>query len=154
MGEIGEEKEKARPLRPRSRALLSGFWEKSGALLWPRDGGGGGYQELLKKRPWTLGFCFAFVFASGFGQTFFLSIFQARWQSEFGLSPAQMGSLYGLATIASGLLLPFGGRWLDRTSAATAAKVVMCGLVVQLGSVQIKGFSGNGLTGTSLPVWP
>lgn len=126
-----DSKDKEQPNgKPFSRTLplLSGFWEKSGALLWPRDRHGGRYVDLLRSSPWTVFFCFAFVFSSGFGQTFFISLFQARWQSAFDLSPGQMGSLYGIATLASGLCLPFGGRWLDRTTPAKAGKIIFSGL--------------------------
>lgn len=108
--------------------ILSGFWEKSGALLWPRNRQGEGYGSILKGQPWTVIFCFSFVFASGFGQTFFISLFQNSWQEELGLSAGQMGSLYGLATLISGLLLPWGGRWLDHTSPRRAALIVLLGL--------------------------
>ncbi|MFO7724837.1 MAG: MFS transporter [Oceanipulchritudo sp.] len=109
-------------------ALLSGFWEKSGALMWPRNRRGEGYGSILKGQPWTVVFCFGFVFASGFGQTFFLSLFQNGWQEDLGISAGQMGSVYGLATLVSGLLLPWGGRWLDHTPPRRAALMVLLGL--------------------------
>lgn len=128
-----------RAAMPRTVPLLSGFWEKSGALLWPQDRQGGGYGELIRASRWSLLFCFGFVFASGFGQTFFISLFQAQWQAEFDLSAAQMGTLYGLATLASGLFLPIGGRWLDFAAPARAGLLVLLGLacaaVVIAGSV-------------------
>lgn len=39
-----------------------------------------------------------------------------------------MGTAYGLVTLASGLILPFGGRWLDRKSPAKAGTTVFLGL--------------------------
>lgn len=115
----------APPLR-----LIAGFWEKAGAWALPRDARGEGYADLLRGRKADIGFCMLFIFASGWGQTFVLSLFQPHWRATLGLSNAAIGALYGGATLASGLLLPAAGRWLDRTPTGRAAAVTLAGLML------------------------
>jgi len=54
------------------------------------------------------------VAASGFGQTFFVSIFGSALRGEFGLSNAQYGAAYSGATLASAALLLVCGGLVDR----------------------------------------
>ncbi|WP_346838518.1 MFS transporter [Microbulbifer sp. SAOS-129_SWC] len=54
------------------------------------------------------------VAASGFGQTFFVSIFGSALRSEFQLSNAQYGATYSGATLASAALLLVCGGLVDR----------------------------------------
>ncbi|WP_193165810.1 MFS transporter [Microbulbifer hainanensis] len=54
------------------------------------------------------------VAASGFGQTFFISIFGGALRAEFALSNAQYGAIYSGATLASALALLFCGGLVDR----------------------------------------
>ncbi len=115
---------------PSGARVLAGFWEKAGAWALPRDRGGEGFARLLRTRADDIGFCALFVFASGWGQTFLLSIFQPHWRAALGLSAAEMGALYGATTLAGGLLLPAAGRWLDRTGSGVAAGVTLAGLTV------------------------
>jgi len=110
--------------------MLAGFWEKAGAWALPGDSRGQGYGHLLRERRAEIGFCTLFIFASGWGQTFLLSIFQPHWREAIGLSTGGMGTLYGTATLASGLLLPAVGRWLDRTSTSRAAAAAVGGLTL------------------------
>jgi len=82
-------------------------------------------------------FALVAIAASGFGQTFFVSIFGSALRAEFDLSHAQYGACYSGATLAAALaLLACGGlvdRWPLRRSAAlvtlllTAACLVMAG---------------------------
>lgn len=113
-----------------SMRVVAGFWEKAGAWAVPRDAKGEGYFHLAKRRPAEIGFCMLFVFSSSWGQTFLLSIFQPYWREEIGLSASEMGSLYGIATLASGLLLPVAGRWLDNALSGRAAVAACLGLTL------------------------
>lgn len=110
--------------------MIAGFWEKAGGWLLPRDAQGEGYWELARTRAPQVGFCLLFVFASGIGQTFLLSIFQPHWMRELGVSSTQMGALYGGATLASGLVLSWTGRWLDSLPARRTGLLVLTGLAV------------------------
>ncbi|HUG09802.1 MAG TPA: MFS transporter [Opitutaceae bacterium] len=110
--------------------IVAGFWEKAGAWALPRDSRGEGYGPILRERWVEISFCTLFVFASSWGQTFLLSIFQPSWREELSLSKGAMGALYGGATLASGLLLPLAGRWLDRAPSDRAAAVTLAGLAI------------------------
>lgn len=100
-------------------------WSRVRSWLLPPDHTGGGYWEVIRYDAPRVGFCLLFVFASGMGQTFLLSLFQPHWMRDFGLSAGAMGLLYGIATLASGLLLPVAGRWLDRTHPTTAGLITL-----------------------------
>jgi len=113
-----------------SLRLLGGFWEKAGAMAWPRDAKGEGYWELLKARRVEIAYCTLFVFSSSFGQTFFLSLFSPHWGAALGLSSGTLGLVYGLATLAAGALLPLSGRWLDSAPSGRAGLVTFGGLTV------------------------
>lgn len=54
------------------------------------------------------------TFFSGFGQTFFLSLFSGFIIEEFELSRTSYGGLYSIATLLSALTLPIPGAWIDR----------------------------------------
>lgn len=124
-----------RPRLPTSRGwwarpthVLAGFWEKSAGWALPRDQRGEGYWPLARDNSPQIGFCLLFVFASSWGQTFLLSVFQPHWMRALDLDPADMGLIYGGATLASGLLLPWAGRWLDRTNPVLMGTITLLGL--------------------------
>lgn len=52
--------------------------------------------------------------ASGTGQTFFIGLFGAPFRDAFGLNAATLGGIYGIATLASGLLMFWLGELADR----------------------------------------
>ena len=52
-------------------------------------------------------------FASAFGQTFFISLFNPQWMQEFDLGHGEIGALYSTATLLSGLTLIQVGKLLD-----------------------------------------
>jgi MFS family permease len=54
------------------------------------------------------------VALSGFGQTYFISLFGGELRNELDLSHGAFGSLYSAATLASGLLLFWAGSAVDR----------------------------------------
>ncbi|HMB68256.1 MAG TPA: MFS transporter, partial [bacterium] len=76
-----------------------------------------------------LGFGFTLLFFSSFGQTFFLSLFSAEIRGAFGLSHGSFGSLYSLATLASGLTMLWLGRQIDRHELPRFTLGVCAGLV-------------------------
>jgi MFS family permease len=57
---------------------------------------------------------FILCFFSGFGQTFFISVFAPNFLEALSLSQSNFGLMYASATLASGLLLPWIGSLLDR----------------------------------------
>jgi MFS family permease len=100
----------------------AGFWERTGLWRLRQGVSSSNYWGFLRADPATLGFCLLWVFASGLGQTFFLSIFQPYWLTSLGLGTGSMGLIYGSATLASGLLLQQMGRWVDHS---TPGRVVL-----------------------------
>jgi MFS family permease len=105
-----------------------GFWARVGGWALPRDARGEGYQDLTRGHAPEVGFCLLFVFASSWGQTFLLAVFQPYWVRELGITAGTMGTLYAAATLGSGLLLPWAGRWLDRAAPPFTGTVTLLGL--------------------------
>lgn len=62
---------------------------------------------------------------SGFGQTFFISIWGSEIRGEFDLSHGDFGLVYMMATLASALVLPFVGRLVDVVSVAVSSLIVI-----------------------------
>lgn len=61
-----------------------------------------------------LSFGLLLAFFSSFGQTFFIALFNAEFRETFGLTHGSFGSLYSLATLASGLSMLWFGAQIDR----------------------------------------
>lgn len=105
-----------------------------------------------------VGFALLAMASSGFGQTFFISVFGSELREAFGLSHTAYGTYYGLATICSALLLLRAGPWADTwplrrlttlTVGLLALGCVLVGLaphvaVLALGFLLIR-FAGQGL---------
>ncbi|MEO0786768.1 MAG: MFS transporter [Pseudomonadota bacterium] len=67
---------------------------------------------------------------SGFGQTYFISLFNGSLRSAFDLSHGRIGLLYAAATLTSAFVLLEFGKIVDRRSTRTSALVATCGLAV------------------------
>lgn len=63
--------------------------------------------------------------ATGFGQTFFISLFAGVWREEFGLSHGDWGAIYMGATLLSAFVLVQAGRLVDAFRARTVALIVI-----------------------------
>ena len=113
---------------------------------------------FIRHQPRLAFYAFAAVAASGFGQTFFVSVMGGELRQAFELSHTAYGSLYSGATVLSAaLLLRFGAladRW-SLTGVTTLAVAVLAsgclavglapsGLFLGLGFVLIR-FGGQGL---------
>lgn len=72
------------------------------------------YLGFIKENPRMALFAPLALATSGFGQTFFISVFGAGIRGEFGLSNSSYGLYYGLATLSSALLLLKLGGLADR----------------------------------------
>jgi sugar phosphate permease len=73
---------------------------------------------------------FLLALASSFGQTFFIALFGGEIRAEFGLSHGAFGSIYSLATLASGVLMLWVGAALDRVSLRSYAAAAIAALAV------------------------
>ena len=87
------------------------------------------YARFARSHRRFLAFGFALTYFSSFGQTFFLSLFSADIRAEFGLSHGGFGSLYSLATLASGLTMLWLGRQIDRVDLRRFTLTVCVGLI-------------------------
>lgn len=72
-----------------------------------------GYIGFLRANARLLAFGAVAAFASCFGQTFFISLFNAPLQAELGLGSGRIGLLYSSATLCSALSLMWLGRKID-----------------------------------------
>ena len=86
------------------------------------------YLDFLATNWQFLAFGFATAFFSAFGQTFFIAVFGGELRAEFGLSHGEFGSVYSLATVASGATLIWAGRQIDRFPLGLFSGLV-CGLL-------------------------
>ena len=65
------------------------------------------------------------MFATSFGQTFFISIFARQIMETYALSDGDWGSLYALGTTASGLTMIWAGGLADKFRARTLITVLL-----------------------------
>ncbi|OED37678.1 hypothetical protein AB833_22690 [Chromatiales bacterium (ex Bugula neritina AB1)] len=61
----------------------------------------------------TIAFGFLLTLSSGFGQTFFISLFNEDLRHTFGLSHGDIGGLYFLGTLTSAVTIVWAGELLD-----------------------------------------
>lgn len=76
--------------------------------------------------PISLGFLPALL--SSFGQTYFIALSVPDIPRSFGLNHGAFGSIFSLATLASGLLLIWLGSLVDRMQVRAFAALAMAGL--------------------------
>ena len=65
------------------------------------------------------------TFLSGFGQTYFISIFAGEIRESFALSHGQWGGIYTLGTTASALVMVWAGGLTDRFRVRALAPVIL-----------------------------
>lgn len=70
-------------------------------------------------------FAFLAALCSSFGQTFYIGLFGADFRADFGLSESALGTLYGSATLISGLSMFWLGAIADRLIMRTAIALTM-----------------------------
>ncbi|MCA1797151.1 MAG: MFS transporter [Geobacteraceae bacterium] len=92
------------------------------------------YPSFTQENPPLALYALLATASSGFGQTFFVSIFGASLRHEFALSNSAYGLIYGIATLCSAALLIRMGALADHwalTRVTTLALVLLaCGCVV------------------------
>ncbi|HYW77852.1 MAG TPA: MFS transporter [Gammaproteobacteria bacterium] len=82
-------------------------------------------QPVRIRPPRVIVFGFLATFASSFGQTFFIGLFNPQFQVAIGVDGSQLGLLYGIATLASGTSLFWLGGMLDRISLPQATALTI-----------------------------
>lgn len=75
-------------------------------------------------------FAFLAALCSSFGQTFYIGLFGADFRAEFGLSESALGTLYGSATLVSGLSMFWLGAIADHLSLRRAIGLTMILLAI------------------------
>ncbi len=84
---------------------------------------------LVQNAPW-LGAGALLTFLSGFGQTFFISIFAGEIQAEYGLSHGSWGGVYSLGTLVSAVVMIWAGGLTDVFRVRTLGPAVLIGLAL------------------------
>jgi MFS family permease len=87
------------------------------------------YLLFVRANLRLLSFGAAAFFFSSFGQTFFVSLFNAPLQADLGLGSGDIGLLYSAATLLSALSLMWLGRKIDEWDLRSYT-VLACALVV------------------------
>jgi len=83
------------------------------------------YRDFVAKHRRFVSFGFLFAAASSFGQTYFIGVFGPSIQEEFGLSHTEWGTTYLIGTLASALVLPWTGRYIDRMNLVSYSYLVL-----------------------------
>jgi len=79
------------------------------------------------------------MLASVPGQTAGVSVFTEHLSSATGLTRLQLATAYLIGTTSSGLLLPFGGRWIDLFGSRVVAAGATVGLALTITSLSFVG---------------
>lgn len=94
------------------------------------------------------------IVASVPGQTTGISVFTDHLLEATGLTRLQLTNAYLFGTLVSGLLLPFGGRWLDAVGARVMGPIAALGMALSLAALssadRLVAFAGS-LTAATVP---
>lgn len=85
-------------------------------------------SELTGSQVQWIGGGYAMTFASLFGQTSFIALFNVQLRTTFNLSHGEFGFLYTVATLASSVLLIWGGGLADRIAPRRLGLICLAGL--------------------------
>ena len=96
------------------------------------------YWRFALSNPRFLGFGFFLAFMSSAGQTYFIGVFGAGIQADFGLDAGSWGRIYMIGTLASALVINWTGALIDRLDLRVFTSLALLGLscaCVVMGSV-------------------
>ena len=96
------------------------------------------YWRFALSNPRFLGFGFFLAFLSSAGQTYFIGVFGAGIQADFGLDAGSWGRIYMIGTLASAVVINWSGSLIDRVDLRVFTATVLLGLAgacVVMGSV-------------------
>ena len=88
------------------------------------------YWRFARSNSRFLGFGFFLAFLSSAGQTYFIGVFGAGIQSDFGLDAGSWGRIYMIGTLASALVINWTGSLIDRVDLRVFTTVTLLGLTV------------------------
>ena len=86
--------------------------------------------NFIYKNTNLLFFGFLIAFASGFGQTFFISLFSQDFRDTFKLTNTEFGSLYSIATLLSAVTIIWAGKLIDTVSLKKYTLTIIAGLAL------------------------
>ena len=86
--------------------------------------------NFIYKNIHLLFFGFLIAFSSGFGQTFFISLFSDDFRSTFDLTNTEFGSLYSIATVLSAITIIWAGKLIDTVSLEKYTLTIVVGLAI------------------------
>ncbi len=85
----------------------------------------------------TVVFGFLMTLSSGFGQTFFISLFNPQLRQTFALSHGDIGGLYFLGTLLSAVTVIWLGKLIDHLSLRLYTGLVTIGLAIACFSMSV-----------------
>ena len=88
------------------------------------------YLAFFRANARFLSFGLLLAGSASFGQTFFVSLYMGEVRAEFGLSHGDVGTIYSLATLASGMTMIWFGRLIDVVPLRPLAIAVTGGMIV------------------------
>ena len=86
--------------------------------------------NFIYKNIHLLFFGFLIAFSSGFGQTFFISLFSDDFRSTFELTNTEFGGLYSIATVLSAVTIIWAGKLIDTISLKKYTLTIVIGLSI------------------------
>ena len=101
------------------------------------------YFEFIKKNSRFTGFGIITMAFSGFGQTYVIALYNNQVLQSFDLSKSDLGLIYSIATLSSGLLLMWSGLFVDRMRLTYFTSITLFGLIT---SCFLMAFSSNIVT--------
>ena len=75
-------------------------------------------------------FGFLIAFSSGFGQTFFISLFSSDFRATFNLSNTEFGSIYSIATVLSAITIIWAGKLIDTVNLKKYTLTIVFGMAI------------------------
>ena len=94
-------------------------------------------RELIRTEWRLLLFGFLMTFWSSPGQAFFISLFSGAVRDDFGLSHAEFGAIFSLATLASAAIIIWTGPLVDRIALRLFSCCIIGGLAVSVLALSI-----------------
>ena len=87
-------------------------------------------REFFSFDPKLLFYGFAIIFFASYGQTFFISIFNAEIRNFYRLSDGQFGLVYALGTVSSSLILVGFAKLIDYIDLRLYSFIISLGLAI------------------------
>ena len=86
--------------------------------------------NFIYKNFHLLFFGFLIAFSSGFGQTFFISLFSNDFRTTFNLSNTEFGSIYSIATVLSAITIIWAGKLIDTVNLKKYTLTIVFGMAI------------------------